>query len=64
MNQEPPQVEPRLGDDLKTFEQLPAKTKELEELQDQSQKTTGKENLALQHKIQAKAAQTTKLLSI
>ena len=44
-----------LGQDLKTFEQLPAKTKELELLQDQSQKTIGKDSLALNQKIRDKS---------
>ena len=63
MNQDTPPAEPRLADDLKTFEQLPTKTKELELLQDQAQKTTGKESLAIHHKIRVKSVQTTKQLS-
>ena len=43
-------TEKDLGKDLKTFEQLPAKTKELEILQHQTEKATGQENLAL-HKL-------------
>jgi len=43
-------TEKDLGKDLKSFEQLPAKTKELEILQHQLEKATGPENLAL-HKL-------------
>jgi ferritin-like metal-binding protein YciE len=53
-----PDTQPRLGQDLETFEQLPAKTKELEVLQDQAQKTIGKESLALNQKIGNKAGPT------
>jgi ferritin-like metal-binding protein YciE len=49
-----PKTQPRLDQDLETFEQLPAKTKELEVLQDQAQKTIGKENLAMNQKIRDK----------
>ena len=48
-------VEKNLGKDLKTFEQLPAKTKELELLQDRAEKTSGPENVALHNKIRAKS---------
>ena len=44
-----------LAKDLKTFEQLPAKTKELDLLQDQAGKTTGVESVALTEKIREKA---------
>jgi hypothetical protein len=37
-----------LGEDLKTLEQLPAKTKELLILQDQTEKSTGQEKIDLQ----------------
>jgi hypothetical protein len=50
MTTEPPATEKDLGQDLKTHEALPAKSKELELLQHQAEKATGRENLAL-HKI-------------
>lgn len=43
MNSEPPKTKEDSDRDLKTFEDLPAKTKELVVLKDQSEKTTGKE---------------------
>jgi len=39
------------GKDLKTFEQLPAKTKELLLLGDQAEKATGQESVALNKRI-------------
>jgi len=41
--------------DLKTFQQLPARTKELELILDQAEKSTGPERVALERKIQEKA---------
>lgn len=55
MKPEPPAVEKKLGTDLKTFEQLPAKTKELELLQDQAEKAAGPEHAALHQKIRDKS---------
>ena len=40
---------------MKTFEQLPAKTKELELLKDQAEKSTGQESAALNKKIRDKS---------
>jgi hypothetical protein len=51
----PPTLEKNLGRDLDTFEQLPAKTKELELLQDRAEKTSGPENVAIHKKIRAKS---------
>ena len=43
-------TEKNFGQDLKALEQLPAKTRELLILQDQTEKSTGREQAAL-HKI-------------
>ena len=45
--------------DLKTFDKLPAHTKELVMLKDDAEKATGQESVALQKMIQAKARQGT-----
>lgn len=50
MKPEPPETEKDFGKDLKAFEQLPAKTKELLLLKDQAEKSTGQESVAL-HKV-------------
>lgn len=55
MKPEPQQPEKDFGKDQKTFEQLPAKTKELELLKDQAEKATGEESVALNKKIQDKS---------
>ena len=55
MPPEPSAKEKDLGRDLKVFERLPAKTKELVILQDQAAKATGPENVALNRKIRGKA---------
>lgn len=55
MNPEPPKTEKTFAKDMKTFEQLPAKTKELELLRDRAEKATGKESLALNKTIQDKS---------
>ena len=47
MKSEPPETEKDLGKDLKTFGQLPAKSKELLILQDQTEKSTGQEKIDL-----------------
>lgn len=39
---------------MKTFEHLPAKTKEISLLKDQAEKTTGPENAAINQKIISK----------
>lgn len=57
MNPEPPKTEKTFAKDMKTFEQLPAKTKELELLRDRAEKATGKEGLALNKAIQIKSTQ-------
>lgn len=56
----PPAVpEPKmdLAKDLAQFERLPAKTKELELLQDRAEKATGLESAALNQLIRDKAAE-------
>jgi hypothetical protein len=57
MNPEPPKTEKDFGKDLKTFEQLPAKSKELELLKDQAEKTTGMESVALNKLIRDRSAE-------
>lgn len=54
MNSEPPKTKEDSDRDLKTFEDLPAKTKELVALKDQSEKTTGKERAAVDKAIAEK----------
>ena len=54
MKPEPPETQKDLGKDLKTFEQLPAKTKELLLLKDQAEKATGQESGALNKMIRDK----------
>jgi len=58
MKTQPQATEKDLGQDLKTHEALPAKIKELELLQHQAEKATGRENLAL-HKIITEKAKPT-----
>jgi len=43
---------------LKDFSGQPAKTKELELMEDQAEKSTGKERVATNRKIQAKAGRS------
>ena len=57
MKNKSPESEPDFGKDLKTFEQLPAKTKELEILQHHAEKATGQESIALHKTIREKAKQ-------
>ena len=55
MNQESLPTEKEFGKDLKTFEQLPARTKELELLQHLAEKAIGQERVALDAAIRDKA---------
>ena len=55
MKLEPKTNEKNFSKDLKTFEQLPAKTKELELLKDQMEKVTGEERATLNKMIRDKA---------
>ena len=55
VNLDPPKAEKNLGKDMKAFEQLPAKNKELELLKDQAEKATGEENIALNRLIRDKS---------
>ena len=57
MKQESPESEPDFGKDLKSFEKLPAKTKELVILQHHAEKATGQENITLHKTIREKAKQ-------
>jgi len=47
MSPHPPEPPRDLSQDLKAFDQLPAKTKELALLKDQAEKATGREGVAL-----------------
>jgi hypothetical protein len=51
MNPEPQKPEKDFGKDLKAFEQLPAKNKELELLKDRAEKSTGQESADLNKMI-------------
>ena len=57
MKPDPKNIEMDFGKDLKTFEKLPAITKELELLKDQAEKATGQESVALNKKIRTKSKQ-------
>ena len=51
----PPELEKNLGRDLALIEELPAKTKDLSALMDASEKTTGKERVAVTKSIRDRA---------
>ena len=51
MSPNPPEPPKDFSKDLKTFEQLPAKTKELALLKDRVEKATGRESVALDQLI-------------
>ena len=55
MKPKPSETKKDLSKDLKTFEQLPAKTKELELLKDQAEKETGRESVDLNKRIRDKS---------
>ena len=55
MNSELPPEEADLSKHQTSFEQQPAKTKELELLSDQAEKTTGQEKALLHQMVQAKS---------
>jgi hypothetical protein len=55
MKPRPPQPGKEFGKDMKTFEQIPAKTKELLLLQQQTEKATGPAAIALNKVIREKA---------
>lgn len=57
MKQEVPQTEKEFGRDMQTFEQLPARTKELNLLQHRAEKATGQEGVALNAAIREKTKQ-------
>ena len=50
-----PAAEKDFGQDLKIFEQLPAKVRELQLLKDQAEKATGPEGVALDKHIRDKS---------
>ncbi len=50
-----PEPKKDFAKDVKTFEQLPAKTKELVLLKDQAEKATGREGAAVDQLIRAKS---------
>ena len=54
MKTEPRKAEKDFGRDMKAFEQLPAKTKEMLILKDQAEKATGQEGVALHKMIRVK----------
>lgn len=58
MKPEPQKPEKDIGKDLKTFEQLPATTKESEILKDQAEKATGQEKVALHKTIRDKSKES------
>ena len=55
MKPPPPEPPKDFSRDLKTFQQLPARTKELELALDEAEKTTGPERVALERKVQEKS---------
>jgi hypothetical protein len=57
MKQPPPATEKDHGRDANKFAQLPAKTKELELLQHEAEKSTGQARVALDRLIEEKSKQ-------
>ena len=55
MNPNPEETEKNFTEDLKTFEKLPVKTKELHVLTEQAEKATGEENADLHKEIREKS---------
>jgi hypothetical protein len=55
MKPQPQETEKKLSEDLKTFEKLPAKTKEMLLLGNRAEKASGKERAALDSLIKPKA---------
>lgn len=64
MKPRPPQPEKEFGKDMKTFEQIPAKTKELLLLQQQAEKATGPAAVVLDKVIREKAILNSPLTSV
>ncbi len=64
MKQEAPQTEKEFGRDMQTFEQLPARTKELNLLQHRAEKATGQESVTLNAAIREKAKQVASNLPV
>lgn len=59
MKPKTPHSEKDPGQQLKTFEQQPAKTKELELIKDHAEKSTGQERVEFDKKIRAKSNRST-----
>ncbi len=55
MKPKPPNPEKHLAEDLKTFGNLPEKTKEMQLLTDQAEKTSGSKRASLDRLIQKKS---------
>jgi hypothetical protein len=55
MKLEPQETKKNFVKDQKTFDQLPVKTKELQILKDQAEKSTGQENVDLNEVIREKS---------
>jgi len=64
MNPDPQETDKDFGADLKTFDELPAKAKELHQLKDIAEKTIGKESVVLDRAIRAKAQIATQRLDL
>ena len=63
MKPKPHEAEKDFGKDMKTFEQQPDKTKELELLEDQAEKAIGQKNVDLHKTIRDKSKLGTPRLS-
>lgn len=55
MKPDPKDIEKNFKEDLKTFEKLPIKTRELHILTEQAEKATGRVNADLQQEIREKS---------
>jgi hypothetical protein len=51
----PKKVDKDVGQDLKTFERLPAKTKELLQLEEQAKKATGRKSMEINRMIRERS---------
>ena len=58
MKPEPHETEKHLSEDLKSFEKLPAKTRELLLLEDEAEKATGKKRADVDSKINRQSGLT------
>ncbi len=64
MKPRPPQPEKEFGKDMRTFEQIPATTKELLLLQQQAEKATGPAAITLNKVVREKARPKPSLPSV